>query len=208
MAGWVLSTLLWALFAASIYFVGHLAQLKLTQNYQSFQTVMQGVAQQSILTGQCVDRQEVGSLLPYKQCIETRWGRLAHADSRHAVLQDLGVGSEQLLRAHLHYQAIGQDRHAFMPFLSALPDGLGMKKELAVLSDEGSSASFAAQLARLEGSEQVWGGLLRPARRDFADYASHIRRTDEVWRKQNNSQWLQPWHAHTPTNSVQMVDNQ
>src|SRR5690625_7906018 len=80
MAGWVLSTLLWALFAASIYFVGHLAQLKLTQNYQSFQTVMQGVAQQSILTGQCVDRQEVGSLLPYKQCIETRWGRLAHAD--------------------------------------------------------------------------------------------------------------------------------
>lgn len=219
MAGWTFSVAVWMLLAAAIYFIGHLQQLKLMQNYRTFYQVMLNVAGHSIPADSCamhgsdsnmsatqgnnaVLAQEVGSLLPYQFCAQSGHILLRAQDKHAAVLQDLGVAPNQLRTVQTRLMDIGAHKVAFMPFISGLPAHLQLQKRLSVLPYDGNLATPEQVMQRLEQSEQVWGGRVLAARQGFWQYQRHVQSTDGVWREQDDTQWLAPWSTHSPSNHL------
>lgn len=205
-AGWIMTTGIWFILATAIFFVGHLQQLKLSQNYDAFLTVFRAAGIGLQAEKDCHHKGQSGLLLRYERCIEPLQDVLPQSTSRAAVLQDLSIDYERLTGVQVGYGEINSDYYLFGSFLNPGGQTLGMQKKLYLLADEGSSVSPAAMLERLEGSKYVWGEIARPARQLFADYQQHIKANDGVWRTVELKDWLAPWQSETPANRLQSIN--
>lgn len=203
MSGWILTTGIWFLLVAAIYFIGNIQQLQLLQNYDAFQSIFTIAHTATPLEDECSHRDNTELFLRYQRCQHSQPGQLQRLDPRAAVLQDLAIGPERLHHTRQTYELSGEQPLAFIPFMSDLEQQLAFSRSLVILADEGSSAHLPQVRERLEGSNDVWGGIVQPGQRLFADYSAHVQANDGVWRSLKNKDWLLPWQADTPHNRLQ-----
>src|SRR5699024_7615021 len=104
-----------------IFFIGHLQQLKLSQNYDAFLTVFQASGVGLRLEKDCHTKGQSGLLLRYERCVQHLQESLLQPTPRAAVLQDLSIDYEGLIGVQVGYGEINSDYRLFGSFLN--PEG-------------------------------------------------------------------------------------
>lgn len=202
MGSWIMTTLVWLLLSASIYFIGHLQQLQLSHQYDVFTETLVAASTNATGNTPCHPTLRPGLLLTFDYCVRGKEKQFLHQDRQGAVLQDLAIANELLVGAQVDYEQINSSLRGFSVFLKDLDLPLSLSKTLFVLADEGSSSSPSKVVKRLDNSTHVWGGVVNEAQQEVRDYASYLKANDGVWRSTIQRDWLRPWQDKSPDNQL------
>src|SRR5690625_619022 len=129
-AGWIMTTGIWFILVSAICFVGHLQQLKLSQNYDAFLTVFRAAGIGLQAEKDCHHKGQSGLLLRYERCIEPLQDVLPQSTSRAAVLQDLSIDYERLTGVQVGYGEIISDYYLCGDFFNTGCNTLAMHNNM------------------------------------------------------------------------------